>query len=471
MESKMNEPYGGYNNDPTAQAWQQIQTLGDNGQAVNEQQVAVSDEAEGQPGMTHEARTLGARAAEFFEEHFPNLTQKVKESRIYRAIAAGLGRMDATKAADTAQANVQGWRLPEDYDIQLLDSAQGEMRRAMEEMYADDSRLVKGMGEDGLSEDEEIAWELAEEPRKPGELNLVSLFMKNPRVEGETVEDYKARLHNYQKQNTARKDQIVADVAYVEVHPEESVKFNEAKGMIHDAGLVEQYPKAARAMRLAQARPDKEVRDEDGNLDLTWFYQAYPRRQAETLQHYDRRTADEARVGADDALEVVYDMPQAEETLEEYTERIKNDNPGLTNEEMQQFLADQKENAEWGKAESEDVKEETAEENTKKPPVRESVRIKDDIKRYREEIAEIEAEGDLMDSQRKQIMHDQEKIAELEVKMRAALQKELKECQQVREAIIERIDNADEQGRATFISSLEKLNKAIAGIEQELKAA
>ena len=99
----------------------QLRRLGNRyGQAVNEQQVAVSDEVEGQPGMTHEARTLGARAAEFFEEHFPNLTQKVKESRIYRAIVAGLGRMDATKAADTAQASMEGWQLPERYDAGVL---------------------------------------------------------------------------------------------------------------------------------------------------------------------------------------------------------------------------------------------------------------------------------------------------------------------------------------------------------------
>lgn len=268
-----------------------------------------------------------------------------------------------------------------------------------------------------------------------------------------------------------RNSQIVADVAYVEVHPEESVKFDEARGMIHDAGLVERYPKAARAMRLAQARPEKEVRDEDGKLDLTWFYQAYPRREAETLQHYDRRTADEARVGADGTLEVVYDMPQAEETLEEYTERIKNDNPGLTNEEIQQFLADQKENAEWDKAENEDVKEETAEENTKKPPVRESVRIKDDIRKYREEIAEIKAEGDLMGSQKKQIMHGQEKIAELEVKMKAALREELKQFQEGREEMASRIDSADEQKKATFTVLLGQLDGEIAAIEQELEAA
>lgn len=471
MESKMNEPYDGeYNSDPTAQAWQRIQALGNDGQVSSEQGI-VQNESEIQLGTTHEAQTLGTRVAAFFEEHFPNLTQKVKESRIYRAIAAGLGRMDATKAADTAQASTEGRQLPERYDAELLDDVQGEMQKAMEKMYADGSRLVKGMGEDGLSEDEEIAWELAEEPRKPGELDLVSLFMKNPRIDGETAENYKARLHNYRKQGAMRNSQIVADVAYVEVHPEESVKFDEARGMIHDAGLVERYPKAARAMRLAQARPEKEVRDEDGKLDLTWFYQAYPRREAETLQHYDRRTADEARVGADGTLEVVYDMPQAEETLEEYTERIKNDNPGLTNEEIQQFLADQKENAEWDKAENEDVKEETAEENTKKPPVRESVRIKDDIRKYREEIAEIKAEGDLMGSQKKQIMHGQEKIAELEVKMKAALREELKQFQEGREEMASRIDSADEQKKATFTVLLGQLDGEIAATEQELEAA
>lgn len=210
---------------------------------------------------TPEASALGDGAEEFFEQRFPGISEAAREARVEHAIQAGLSRMDGMKDLERNFLASRGETLPEDYDERLLGSMKLEMSRVLANLYGDKSRLLDEVEGERLGPNEEIAWDMAMEPHKPGTLSLTDLFMNNPQHEGETAEDYKQRLYNYRKQDLARDKQLAEDAAYVEAHPETAKEHHELRGMRFNTDLKRQYPGAWEAMGESMREPEEETED------------------------------------------------------------------------------------------------------------------------------------------------------------------------------------------------------------------
>lgn len=211
--------------------------------------------------FTPEASVLGYGAEEFFKQRFPDISEVARETRVEHAIQAGLSRMDGMKELQRNFLASRGETLPEDYNEQLLDGMNLEMGRVLANLYDDKSRLVDEIEGEQLGPNEEIAWDVAMEPHKPGTLSLTDLFMNNPQHEGETTEDYKQRLRNYRKQDLARDKQLAEDAAYVEAHPETAKEHHELQGMRFNMELRRQYPGAWEAMEESMRKPEEKVEE------------------------------------------------------------------------------------------------------------------------------------------------------------------------------------------------------------------
>lgn len=160
------------------------------------------------------ARWIKEEATELFQKYLPGLSEKGREQRLQRAVQAGLSRMDGTRKAQERFLASRGEELTEEAEEEIADRAATDVGHIIESYYKEGSRIrPEGTG-DEMSEDEELGWELAAEPHVPGTLNLTMLFEQNPRREGESVEEYKQRIHNYSRQDLAREEQLKKDAEY-----------------------------------------------------------------------------------------------------------------------------------------------------------------------------------------------------------------------------------------------------------------
>lgn len=346
----------------TVNDWEQITSRME--QAVDR----IVNKAEMQLGAetTPEAGRLGDVALEYFEQNYPDMPSAAKNLRMERAVQAGLSRMDGMKENQTKFYAARGENLPEGFDQELLNDTELETRRILESFYQGDSRIRNDVMGEELSEEEGIAWDLAGEAHVPGTLSLVQLYEQNPRQDGEGSESYKMRLKNYAKQNRAREEQLELDAAYVEANPLAAADFHELGTMRLHEDLSKKYPKALEYVKLAEQRPKEETLDEDGKLDLTWFYEANPRNEDEDPREY-------------------------------YARIIQKVGGGLTKEEIVQFRMDMAENAMvgyekvnarelWEKAQEGNEEEQEGDEGVRNEEVIEPVERESKVKKIFEKV-------------------------------------------------------------------------------------
>lgn len=179
------------------------------------------------------AGNVGEQATEFLGKKFPQMSENGRKMRVQRAIKAALGRMRGAIAGQAQFFASRGEELSEEAEDELENRAELDVQHIMEDYYSEGSRIMPEGAGDEMSEDEAIAWDLAEEPHKPGTLNLTMLFMQNPRREGEGVEEYKQRIHNYSKQDLVREEQLRKDAEY-----EQQMAARQAE-MAENAGAAE----------------------------------------------------------------------------------------------------------------------------------------------------------------------------------------------------------------------------------------
>lgn len=262
FRSKRAESVGSSSVDETAQAWQELANLGQMGAGVEGANAGVSAGAETAEASAAEAtempvaagdggqvnveapaaggevpnggemsgggeaaeeeetweeslaRWIKEEATELFQKYLPGLSEKGREQRLQRAVQAGLSRMDGTRKAQERFLASRGEELTEEAEEEIADRAATDVGHIIESYYKEGSRIRPEGAGDEMSEDEELGWELAAEPHVPGTLNLTMLFEQNPRREGESVEEYKQRLHNYSRQDLVREEQLRKDAEY-----------------------------------------------------------------------------------------------------------------------------------------------------------------------------------------------------------------------------------------------------------------
>lgn len=161
-------------------------------------------------GGASELEAAAGIAEGFFEQRFPGIDGGTKLARTQMAL-----KLFETKMAD-GLAKIAGTEkdTPEMRREIARDAAIGE-KLVLERLYVNDPSLTMGATASGdkLTEDEKIAWALASEIQKPGQLNLLQLRENYPRREGETPDNYIQRIENYSKQNLAREEQLRMDKA------------------------------------------------------------------------------------------------------------------------------------------------------------------------------------------------------------------------------------------------------------------
>lgn len=160
---------------------------------------------------------------DFFERNFQGMDEKAKALREDIAEKATLSRIAGAREAARRRAELEGRALTADFEQQLENEAAFDTRHILEGYYLNGGRLGQDINGEELSEEEQIAWKLASEPHKHGQLNLTHLFNEYPRREAETPDDYEARLKGYAKQDLQRAAQLKADslVKWEDETPEE----------------------------------------------------------------------------------------------------------------------------------------------------------------------------------------------------------------------------------------------------------
>ena len=160
---------------------------------------------------------------DFFERNFQGMDEKAKALREDIAEKATLSRIAGAREAEKRRAELEGRTLTVGFEQQLENEAAFDTRHILESYYLNGGRLGNDINGEELSEEEQIAWKLASEPHKHGQLNLTHLFNEYPRREAETPDDYEARLKGYAKQDLQRAAQLKADtlVKWEDETPEE----------------------------------------------------------------------------------------------------------------------------------------------------------------------------------------------------------------------------------------------------------
>ena len=160
---------------------------------------------------------------DFFERNFQGMDEKAKALREDIAEKATLSRIAGAREAEKRRAELEGRTLTVGFEQQLENEAAFDTRHILESYYLNGGRLGNDINGEELSEEEQIAWKLASEPHKHGQLNLTHLFNEYPRREAETPDDYEARLKGYAKQDLQRTAQLKADtlVKWEDETPEE----------------------------------------------------------------------------------------------------------------------------------------------------------------------------------------------------------------------------------------------------------
>ena len=138
------------------------------------------------------------------------MNEQAKAVREEMAEKATLSRVAGARETAINRAQAEGRELPADFEQRIADEEAFNTRHILETYYLG-GRLAGEVNHPELSEEEQIAWKLASEPHKHGQLNLTHLFNEYPRREAETPDDYEARLKGYAKQDLRREAQLKAD--------------------------------------------------------------------------------------------------------------------------------------------------------------------------------------------------------------------------------------------------------------------
>lgn len=167
---------------------------------------------------------LNAAGEEFFAENFHDLenpiSEEAKRTRIAMATKAALNRIGAQKVMDEQRALRTGVPPLRTRGDDLMKQAVMDTRSILDQMYNRNGYLRAEMSGDKLGEDEEIAWKLASEPQKVGNVRSWILVTENPRRKGETPADYEARLRNYVRPSVDFNQQKAEDEKFAQQHPE-----------------------------------------------------------------------------------------------------------------------------------------------------------------------------------------------------------------------------------------------------------
>lgn len=155
------------------------------------------------------------------------LAQKVGEGdqreRVNVALKTELQKMAQSKAAEIQRWQSEGRGLPITFESEWLETGRKDMGNLLSGYYGGEGRLNEEARQSGkLTEDEKVAWQMAELPHKPGTLNPTWVFQSNPgKFEGETMVEYYNRLKNYRSQDQMRDWQVKQDLERSEVEKKE----------------------------------------------------------------------------------------------------------------------------------------------------------------------------------------------------------------------------------------------------------
>lgn len=165
-------------------------------------------------------------AKKLLRKNLPGLSEAALDERADLATRVALQKYADLKPRQWKQAKVDNARLPrrqqqsekqlaKGFDERVMHEAFHDMRRSLENLYTGERALKpQNRAEEMMGEDEQIAWRAATEPRRPGTVDLLVLRKERPRREGETADEFFARLKRYTRQGVEREKQLEADEEY-----------------------------------------------------------------------------------------------------------------------------------------------------------------------------------------------------------------------------------------------------------------
>ena len=159
-------------------------------------------------GLMPDVRGLQETAEDYFWESDEGGKQA---ERVGVAVRAELEKMAQAKAEEIRKWQSEGRGLPITYENEWLERGQRDMLNTLNSYYGDEGRFNGQIGK-RISENEEVAWQMATLPQRPGELSAMWTFQTNPWMfEGETMVEYYNRLKNYRRQDLMREWQVKQD--------------------------------------------------------------------------------------------------------------------------------------------------------------------------------------------------------------------------------------------------------------------
>lgn len=161
-------------------------------------------------GLIPDVREMQKSAQEYLKEKVGGEEQV---ERADLAVKTELGRMARTKAEEVRRWQSEGRGLPITFESEWIQAGEQDMAGLLGGYYGDGGELASEARENqGLSDEEKVAWLMAALPQEPGTLNPVWVFKSNRGAFAEeTVPEYYNRLKNYRKQNQMREWQIEQD--------------------------------------------------------------------------------------------------------------------------------------------------------------------------------------------------------------------------------------------------------------------
>lgn len=193
-------------------------------------------------------------AKKYLREQLPELSRAGIEERAglaTKVVLRDLAEKEAQRLG-AAKVNRKGERvLPKDFEPKLMHETYYDMRQILEQFYHQNEGLRTGASGDELTEDEQIAWRVADTPRK---LDMTSLLDKYPRRLEEGADEYYRRLQAYTKQGDEREKQLVADAKYNAEHLKVEKAVPAPHKLCDDEVEIVYSPQPLTAKRLFQDR-------------------------------------------------------------------------------------------------------------------------------------------------------------------------------------------------------------------------
>ncbi len=193
-------------------------------------------------------------AKKYLREQLPELSRAGIEERAglaTKVVLRDLAEKEAQRLG-AAKVNRKGERvLPKDFESKLMHETYYGMRQILEQFYHQNEGLRAGANGDELTEDEQIAWRVADTPRK---LDMTALLDKYPRRSEEGADEYYRRLQAYTKQGAEREKQLVADAKYDAEHPKVEKAVPALYKLRDDEVEIVYSPQPLTAKRLFQDR-------------------------------------------------------------------------------------------------------------------------------------------------------------------------------------------------------------------------